>query len=229
MSSSTHYITPKSPAQTLTVSITGSQLKKTTVHPVIFALAQSAWMSVYPSILFHFFSFISLAKRDKKSRKPSQKDSPYFEPGMGHRNSRKSKDIKAQCILCQSDNTTDGMSATMSTMPHLKDLIRYKETAKADKGEGPVVDFLIVDLRQNKSGGLLPKSHQVEFNKPMEETVNFLINDFIELQSQIHFVFMTSNFNSWMFKEALEARNLKNKKGPRGSLKSDRTGIKGSS
>lgn len=155
----------------------------------------------------------------------STKDSPYFEPTHTRRNSRKSKEIKINCILCQTDTGSDGMSATLGMMPHLKELVNYKKAQRADREDEPPMDYLIIDLRQSKNGGLLPKSHQVDFNKPCEETINYLINDFIELQQQYHFVFMTSNFNSWVFKESTEIKNLKAKKGS--SLKSERSSFKG--
>jgi len=61
----------------------------------------------------------------------------------------------------------------------------------------------------------------------MEETINYMINDFIELQSQYHFVFMTANFNSWVFKDSVESKNLRAKRGIKESLKSERSTFKG--
>ena len=89
------------------------------------------------------------------------------------------------------------------------------------------MNFLIIDLRQNKTGGLLPKSHQIDLTKGLEETVNHLINDFIELKSKCHFVFMTSNFSSQLFKESSEATDLKSKRSMKTTLKSDRSSFQG--
>ena len=112
-------------------------------------------------------------------------------------------------------------------MPYLQELIKYKQTQYEATEDTSPMDFLIIDLRQNKTGGLLPKSHQIDLTKGLEETINHLINDFIELQSKYHFVFMTSNFSSWLFKESLEAKNLKSKRSTKGTLKSDRSSFKG--
>jgi len=111
-------------------------------------------------------------------------------------------------------------------MPYLKEFVSYKKPLRAEREDSPPKDFLIIDLRQNKNAGILPKSHQIDLNKGMEETINYLINDFIELQSKYHFVFMTSNFNSWVFKDTVESKNIRGKRGIKESLTSERSSFK---
>jgi len=112
-------------------------------------------------------------------------------------------------------------------MPHLKEFVRYKRELKTEKDDAPLLDYMIIDLRQNKRGGMLLKTKSVDVNAGLEEAINYFINEYIESQSQYHFVLMISSFDSWAFKDSIESRNMKNKKGVRDSIKSDRSSFKG--
>lgn len=153
-------------------------------------------------------------------------NSPNFEPSQGRRASRKSKEFRIECILCQNDNASESTPTLVTMMPYLQELTRYKQMQYEAAEDSSPMDFLIIDLRQNKAGGLLPKSHQIDLTKGLDETINYLINDFIEFQSKFHFVFMTTNFSSWLFKESQEGKNLKSKRSTKETLKSERSSIK---
>ena len=163
-------------------------------------------------------------------RKNNARDSatPYLEPTHQRRNSRRSKEFKTPCVLCQAE-MADSEAATqlVGRLPHLKELASFKHSLKEKNDDSPALDILVIDLRQNKNAGELPKSNPVDFRRGMEETANLMINDFIEYQTKFHFVFMTSNFNSWVFKDSFESRNLRAKRGIKESLKSERSDIKG--
>jgi len=144
------------------------------------------------------------------------------------KNSRRSKEFKTPCILCQAEmNDSETAIQLAGRLPHLKELVAFKNSLKEKNQDNPPLDVLVIDLRQNKNAGELPKSNPVDFRRGMEETANLMINDYIEYQTKFHFVFMTSNFNSWVFKDSFESKNLRAKRGIKESLKSERSDIKG--
>jgi len=173
---------------------------------------------------------LDIAKKERRMRKNNARDSatPYLEPTHMRRNSRRSKEFRSPCVLCQAE-MADSETATqlVGRLPHLKELVTFKNSLKDKNEDSPPLDILVIDLRQNKNAGELPKSNPVDYRRGMEETANLMINDYIEYQSKFHFVFMTSNFNSWVFKDSLESKNLRAKRGIKESLKSERSDIKG--
>ena len=55
--------------------------------------------------------------------------------------------------------------------------------------------FITIDLRKNKENGILSKSQLLNMGNFDDETINDLIEDFIEFKSNYHFCFIISDFS----------------------------------
>lgn len=107
---------------------------------------------------------------------------------------RKDREPTGPCIFCKYEESPKGLHKYIEKAPYVNEIMNYK------RGQRPWPELLILDLRINKDEGLLPKSHTIDLSKLNNDTINVLINDLIELRSFVHFVFMTTEFNSASFR-----------------------------
>jgi len=113
------------------------------------------------------------------------------------------------CIFCKTEEPLKGFQEETDKIPFVSEILNYR------KGQKPWLEILILDLRINKDEGLLPKSHTIDLSKLDDDTINGLINDLIELRSYVHFVFMTTDFNSASFRNyTKETRERKRMESP---------------
>ena len=85
-------------------------------------------------------------------------------------------------------------------MPHLSELLKGNVlTRLQDSSQSYYINFVIMDLRLNKTGGFLPRSHLINSDRLKPESINSLVDEFGKLKGVCHFILMTSTFNSHTF------------------------------
>ena len=72
---------------------------------------------------------------------------------------------------------------------HLKELIEIGAEVRSKKN---MINFLTIDLRKDKSNGVLAKSQLINMNQFNNDVTNNLINDLIEFKGKYHFCFIIS-------------------------------------
>lgn len=85
-------------------------------------------------------------------------------------------------------------------MPHLTELLKSNAIIKLpDSSQSYYINFVIMDLRYNKTGGYLPRSHLIDPERLKPDAINALVDEFSKLKGVCHFVLMISTFNSSSF------------------------------
>ena len=119
------------------------------------------------------------------------------------RNQKQEIESYIPCVFCKQDEPFKILQKSIEKTPFINDVLMYK------KDQRPWLELLILDLRINKDEGLLPKSHTLDLSKLNNDTINLLINDFIELSRDVHFVFMTTEFDSASFRNYVKETKAK--------------------
>ena len=100
---------------------------------------------------------------------------------------------KKSCKYCsyQIRGISTEIKGLVQSMAHVKDLIPLIQ-----KPLNKELDFLIIDLRDNRDDGILPKSHIIDLNNMTDDIMNKFMSDLAELKYKYHFALLINSYNS---------------------------------
>ena len=100
---------------------------------------------------------------------------------------------KKSCKYCshQIRGISTEIKGLVQNMTHIKDLIPLIQ-----KPLNKELDFLIIDLRDNRDDGILPKSHIIDLNNMTDDIMNKFISNLTELKYKYHFALLINSYNS---------------------------------